>query len=50
MNPNYVAIIKLDLDKFLNVGLITVMEEANWLLPIVIVLKKNSKVRICLDF
>ncbi len=44
MNPNYAIVVKQDLDKLLNVGFITLMEEASWLSPIVIVLKKNNKI------
>ncbi len=40
MNPNYVVIFKQDLDKLLNVGFITLVEEASWLLPIIVVPKK----------
>jgi hypothetical protein len=40
MNPNYVLIIKQDLDKLLNACFITPVEEANWLLPIVVTPKK----------
>jgi hypothetical protein len=41
MNPNYVVIFKKDLDKFLNASFITLVEEASWLLPIVVVPKKT---------
>jgi hypothetical protein len=50
MNPNYVAVIKQDLDKFLSAGFIALMEEVNWLSPIVMVSKKNDKLKICVDF
>jgi hypothetical protein len=46
MNPNYVVVVKQDLDKLLNVGFIVLMEEANWLSLIVIVPKKNGKFQI----
>jgi hypothetical protein len=49
MNPNYVAVVKQDLDKLLSADFIASVEEADWLSPIVIVLKKN-KFRICMDF
>jgi hypothetical protein len=42
MNPNYVALVKQDLDKLLNASFIALMEEVNWLLPIVMVSKKND--------
>jgi hypothetical protein len=50
MNPNYVTIIKQDLDKLLNAGFIALVEEANWLSSIIIVSKNNGKFRICVDF
>jgi hypothetical protein len=43
MNPNYVAVVKQDLDKLLNVGFIAMMEEARWLLPIVVIPKKMAR-------
>jgi hypothetical protein len=50
MNLNYDEVVKQDLDKLLNVGFIAPMEEASWLLPIVVVPKKNGKFQICVDF
>jgi hypothetical protein len=38
MNPNYVVVVKHDLDKLLVVGFITLMEEATLLSLIVVVL------------
>ncbi len=49
-NPNYVTIIKHDIDKLLVAGFIKPIEEATWLSPIVIMPKKNGKLRICVDF
>jgi hypothetical protein len=50
MNLNYIVIVKQDLDKLLAIGFIVPMEEATWLYPIVVVLKKNGKLQICMDF
>jgi hypothetical protein len=50
MNPNYAAIVKQDLDKLLIAGFIAPMEEVSWLSLIIIVLKKNSKFKIYMDF
>jgi len=50
MNPNYVAIIKQDLDKLLTPRFIVVMEKVTWLSPIVVVSKKTNKLRICINF
>jgi len=50
LNPNYVAIVKHDIDKLFAIGFIKLVEEATWLSPIVVVLKKNGKLRICVNF
>ncbi len=50
LNPNYVTTVKQDIDKFLVVGFIESIEEATWFSPIVVVPKKNGKLRICIDF
>ncbi len=41
-NPNYVATVKWDIDKLLTIRLIQLVEEATWLSPIMVVLKKNG--------
>jgi hypothetical protein len=50
LNPNYVAIVKQNIDKLLTAGFIQPIEKVTWLSPIVVVLKKNGKLRICVDF
>ncbi len=50
LNPNSATIVKHDIDKLLVVGFIKHVEEATWLLPIIIVFKKNRKLKICVDF
>jgi hypothetical protein len=50
MNPNYAAAVKIDLDKLLQAGFIEPIDHATWLSPIVVVPKKNCKLRICVDF
>ncbi len=50
LNPNYVIIIKQDIDKLLVVEFIEYVEEVTWLSPIVIVPKKNGKPIIYIDF
>jgi len=50
LNPNFVAIVKQDIDKLLTIGFIQPIEEATWLSPIIIMFKKNSKLIICVDF
>jgi hypothetical protein len=50
LNLNYVAVIKHDIDKLLVDGFIQPVEEVTWLSLIVVVLKKNGKLKICVDF
>jgi hypothetical protein len=50
MNPNYASIVKQDIDRLLEANFIAPVEEASWVSPIVIVPKKNGKLRICVDF
>jgi len=50
LNPNYVTSVKQDVDKLLTTRFIEFVEEATWLSPIVIIPKKNGKLRICIDF
>jgi hypothetical protein len=39
-----------DIDTLLTTRFIQLVEEATWLSPIVVVLKKNGNLRICVDF
>lgn len=50
MNPNYAKAVKEELDKLLRVGFIYPVEKVSWLSPIVVVPKKNGKLRICVDY
>jgi len=50
LNPNYVIVIKQDIDKLLVARFIQPIKEATWLSPIVVVLKKNGKLKIYVDF
>ncbi len=50
LNPNYVADVKQDITKLLATRFIQLVEEVTWLSPIVVVPKKNGKLRICVDF
>jgi hypothetical protein len=42
--------VKQNIDKLLAAGFVESIKEATWLSPIVIVPKKNGKLRICIDF
>jgi hypothetical protein len=50
MNPNYTLRIRENLDKLLDVGFIYLIQTTQWLSPLVIVPKKNGKLRICVDY
>jgi hypothetical protein len=50
MNPNYAQRVKEELDRLLKVGFICPVDRATWLSPIVIVPKKNLKLRVCVDY
>jgi hypothetical protein len=50
LNPNYATLIKQDINKLLTIRFIEYVEEATWLSPIIIVPKKNGKLRINIDF
>jgi hypothetical protein len=42
MNQNYATMVKRDLDKLLSASFIALVEEVNWLSPIVVVPKKST--------
>ena len=50
MNPNYATKVKEEIDKLLRVGFIRPVKKATWLSPIVVVPKKNGKIRVCVDY
>jgi len=50
LNTNYVANINQDIKKKIATCFIKHVEEATWLSPIVVVPKKNGKLRICVNF
>ena len=50
MNPNYAKAVKEDLEKLLKAGFIEPVDQATWLSPIVVVPKKNGKLKICVNF
>jgi hypothetical protein len=50
LNPNYAAKVKEEIDKLLQVGFIRPVKRATWLSPIVVVRKKNGKLRVCVDY
>ena len=49
MNPKYEMIVKDEIDKLLNAGFIYEIKHTKWVSLIVIVMKKNGKIWVCLD-
>jgi len=50
LNLNYAAIVKQDINKLLVASFIKPVGEATWLSLIMVVPKKNGKLKICVDF
>ena len=50
MNPNYATKVKEEIDKLLRVSFIRPVKQAIWLSPIMVVPKKNRKIRVCVDY
>ncbi|MCO5594482.1 hypothetical protein L7F22_048513 [Adiantum nelumboides] len=50
MNPNYAKKVKEEIDNLVKAGFISEVESSDWLFPIVVVPKKNGKLRVCVDY
>ena len=52
MNPNYAmkVNVKEKINKLLKVSFIRPVKQATWLSPIVVVPKKNGKIRVCVEY
>jgi len=50
MNPDLREILKEELQKLLNAGVIYPISDSEWVSPLVIVPKKNRKWRVCVDY
>ncbi|MCO5567162.1 hypothetical protein L7F22_020850 [Adiantum nelumboides] len=50
MNPNYAKKVKEEIDNLLKAGFITEVASSDWLFPIVVVPKKNGKLKVCVDY
>ncbi|KAL3680880.1 hypothetical protein R1sor_023836 [Riccia sorocarpa] len=50
MNPNYAETVKKEIEKLKEADFIYPVKEYDWLSPIVIVPKKNGKLRVCVDY
>jgi hypothetical protein len=47
LNPKYKEKVKIDLDRMLEVGIIEIVEESEWISPMVVQDKKTRETRIC---
>ncbi|MCO5564939.1 hypothetical protein L7F22_018609 [Adiantum nelumboides] len=50
MNPNLAKQVKVEIDRLLQVGFITPIDNLEWLSLIMVVPKKNKKIWICVDY
>ncbi len=50
LHPNYVALVNQNINNLLTIRYIECVKEATWLSPIVLVPKKNGKLKIYIDF
>ena len=50
LNPKYAIKVKEEMDKLLKAGFILRVKKATWLSLIVVVPKKNGKIRVCVDY
>ena len=50
MNTNYVAKVKEEIEKLLCIGFIPPVKQYTWLNSIVVVLKKNGKICVCVNY
>ena len=50
LNPNYAVKVKEEIDKVLKVGFIRPVKKATWFSPIMVITKKNGKIRVCVDY
>lgn len=50
MNPQLQLLVKAELEKLLQAGFIRPVEITDWVSPMVLVKKKNGKLRVCIDY
>jgi hypothetical protein len=50
MNPRLQLLVRAELERFLEAGFIRPVEIINWMSPMVLVRKKNGKLRVCVDY
>jgi hypothetical protein len=49
-NPKYTAMVKEELDKLLEARFIRLVETTEWVSSVVLALKKNGKLRVCVNY
>jgi hypothetical protein len=49
-NPKYMAMVKEELEKLFEVGFIRPVETTEWVFSVVLTLKKNGKLRVCVNY
>jgi hypothetical protein len=49
-NPKYITMVKDELDKLLEARFIRPVETTEWVSPVVLALKKNGKLRVCINY
>jgi hypothetical protein len=49
-NPKYTTMVKEELDKLLEARFIRPVETTEWVFPMVLALKKNDKLRVCVNY
>lgn len=50
MNPQLQLLVRAELERLLKVGFIKLVEITDWAFPMVLVKKKNGKLRVCIDY
>ena len=50
MNPRLQLLVKAKLERLLQAGFIKPIEITDWISPMVLVKKKNGKLRVCVDY
>jgi hypothetical protein len=49
-NPRYTPMVKEEFDKLLEIGFIKFVEIIEWVSHVVLALKKNGKLRVCVNY
>ena len=50
MIPSYAKLVKIKIERLSRVEIIYLVDKDTWIYPIVIMPKKNIKIRVCVDF